>query len=54
MTVGPNFKTANNFLWPFKLSSPSGGAHKKRIHYNEGGQAGCREEKINNLVKTMN
>merc|ERR1711862_1074795 len=24
-TVGPNFKQANNFLWPFKLSSPLGG-----------------------------
>jgi large subunit ribosomal protein L7e len=23
-TVGPNFKQANNFLWPFKLSSPNG------------------------------
>jgi large subunit ribosomal protein L7e len=21
-TVGPNFKAATNFLWPFKLSSP--------------------------------
>merc|ERR1719506_439736 len=24
-TVGPNFKKANNFLWPFKLSNPKGG-----------------------------
>ena len=24
-TVGPHFKEANNFLWPFKLSSPLGG-----------------------------
>ena len=24
-TVGPNFKYANRFLWPFKLSSPKGG-----------------------------
>ncbi|KAF8386883.1 hypothetical protein PRIPAC_76025, partial [Pristionchus pacificus] len=21
-SVGPNFKKANNFLWPFKLSNP--------------------------------
>jgi len=27
---------------------------KKRIHYNEGGQAGNREEKINNLIHRMN
>merc|ERR1712232_523680 len=25
-TVGPNFKQANNFLWPFKLSAPKGGS----------------------------
>merc|ERR1712158_174357 len=24
-SVGPNFKRANNFLWPFKLSTPTGG-----------------------------
>ncbi|KAL2054501.1 hypothetical protein ABVK25_005249 [Lepraria finkii] len=25
VTVGPNFKQASNFLWPFKLSNPTGG-----------------------------
>lgn len=53
-TVGPSFKEANNFLWPFKLSSPRGGLDKKRLHYQEGGQAGNREEYINNLVRSMN
>ncbi|KAI7836493.1 hypothetical protein COHA_009643 [Chlorella ohadii] len=53
-TVGPNFKQANNFLWPFKLSSPKGGIDKKRLHYIEGGQAGNRQEYINNLVRAMN
>merc|ERR1711935_338100 len=24
-TVGPNFKYASNFLWPFKLNTPDGG-----------------------------
>ncbi|KAH9290616.1 hypothetical protein KI387_034733, partial [Taxus chinensis] len=24
-TVGPHFKEANNYLWPFQLSAPSGG-----------------------------
>merc|ERR1719399_1496088 len=36
-TVGPNFKAANNFLWPFKLSSPNGGFQKKLRHINMGG-----------------
>jgi len=54
LTVGPHFKEANNFLWPFKLSSARGGIDKKRLHYVEGGQAGNREEKINGLIRTMN
>jgi len=53
-TAGPAFKQANNFLWPFKLSSPKGGIDKKRLHYIEGGQAGNRQEYINNLVRAMN
>jgi len=53
-TVGPNFKAANNFLWPFKLNSALGGMDKKRVHYVEGGQAGNREGKINNLIRRMN
>jgi len=53
-TVGPHFKEANNFLWPFKLSSPLGGYTQKRRHFTEGGDAGNREELINQLVKTMN
>merc|ERR1712157_506430 len=52
--VGPNFKEANNFLWPFKLSSPNGGFTQKRCHYVEGGDAGNRETKINNLIRQMN
>jgi hypothetical protein len=28
-TVGPNFKHASSFLWPFKLSSPTGGYKQK-------------------------
>ena len=39
-TAGPAFKQANNFLWPFKLSAPTGGIDKKRLHYIEGGQVG--------------
>ena len=51
---GTNFKQANNFLWPFKLSSPSGGLHgKKRHSYVNGGVWGNREEDINSLVALM-
>lgn|GEM_PF-1260119 len=52
-TVGPHFKEASNFLWPFKLSSPNGGFTKKLNHFNEGGDAGNRGEKINELVQRM-
>jgi len=52
-TVGPHFKEANNFLWPFKLSSPLGGFDKKLSHFIEGGQNGNREHEINALVQRM-
>jgi len=53
-TCGPHFKEANNFLWPFKLSSPLGGFTTKRTHYTEGGEAGLRMEDINPLIRRMN
>jgi len=55
ITVGPNFKKANNFLWPFKLASPKGGFSRKTklLHFMEGGEAGARGEEINALVKKM-
>jgi len=53
-TCGPNFKEANNFLWPFKLSNPLGGWKDKGCHFSEGGDAGNREELINKLVGRMN
>ncbi|XP_033118288.1 60S ribosomal protein L7-like isoform X2 [Anneissia japonica] len=53
-TVGPNFKQANNFLWPFQLSSPRGGYKKKGNHFVEGGDYGNREDKINAFVGQMN
>jgi large subunit ribosomal protein L7e len=54
-TVGPAFKQANNFLWPFKLTPPLGGFSRKTklLHYLEGGEAGARGEEINKLVKKM-
>merc|ERR1712008_458946 len=45
-TVGPHFKQANNFLWPFKLSAPKGGFKCKRHGYCEqkAGDWGNRED----------
>ncbi|KAG0072828.1 60S ribosomal protein L7 [Podila epicladia] len=54
-TVGPNFKQASNFLWPFKLSNATGGySVKKALHFIQGGDSGDRESKINNLIRQMN
>ncbi|XP_075807523.1 large ribosomal subunit protein uL30-like [Microtus pennsylvanicus] len=53
-TVGKLFKEANNFLWPFKLSSPRGGMKKKTTYFVEGGDAGNREDQINRLIRRMN
>merc|ERR1711912_153241 len=52
-TVGPHFREANNFLWPFKLRPAKGGQPKKRKGYCEGGQAGNREDQMNNLIQKM-
>merc|ERR1711920_969643 len=53
LTVGPNFKYASNFLWPFKLNNPTGGWRKKTNHFVEGGDFGNREDKINALLRLM-
>ncbi|CAB0035808.1 unnamed protein product [Trichogramma brassicae] len=52
-TVGENFKYASNFLWPFKLNTPTSGWRKKTNNYVEGGDFGNREEKINELLRRM-
>jgi len=54
-TVGPSFKEANNFLWPFKLNSPKGGFVCKKHGYSEsrGGDWGNREKFINELITKM-
>lgn len=54
-TVGPNFKQAANFLWPFKLSNPTGGWRTRKFqHYVQGGDFGNRETNINKLIRQMN
>merc|ERR1712010_84497 len=52
-TVGPNFKYVSNCLWPVKLNTPTGGWRKKTNHFVEGGDFGCREDKINALLRKM-
>lgn len=52
-TVGSSFKYVSNFLWPFKLNTPTGGWRKKNNHYVDGGDFGNREDKINNLLRKM-
>ncbi|XP_014675311.1 PREDICTED: 60S ribosomal protein L7-like [Priapulus caudatus] len=52
-TVGPNFKQVSNFLWPFKLNTPTGGWRKKANHFVEGGDFGNREDMINSLLRKM-
>jgi len=52
-TVGPHFKQASNFLWPFKLNNPNGGWRKKSNHFAEGGDFGNREEYVNKLLRRM-
>ncbi|CAL1704649.1 unnamed protein product [Somion occarium] len=54
-TAGPNFKQASNFLWPFKLSNPTGGWRQRKFkHYVQGGDFGNRETNINTLIRQMN
>lgn len=50
---GENFKTANNFLWPFHLNSPRGGYEAKRHSYLNNGSHGPRDEYINELIQRM-
>jgi len=52
-TVGPHFKEATKFLWPFKMNNPAGGMSRIRNHFVEGGDAGNREEYINDLIHRM-
>jgi len=53
LTCGTHFKAANNFLWPFKLTSPRKGYVAKRHPYHSSGDWGNRESEINELVTRM-
>ena len=52
-SVGPHFKECSKFLWPFKMNNPCGGMSRIRNHFVEGGDAGNREEYINELIARM-
>ena len=52
-TVGPYFKECTKFLWPFKMNNPVGGFSRIRHHFVEGGDAGNREEYVNDLIRRM-
>jgi large subunit ribosomal protein L7e len=50
-----DFLQASNFLWPFKLSNPTGGWRARKFnHYVQGGDQGNREVYINKLIRQMN
>ncbi|PON81401.1 Ribosomal protein [Trema orientale] len=53
-SVGPHFKEVNRFLWPFMLNKPVGGLKGLKKVYKEGGEAGNREDHINELIDKMN
>ncbi|XP_068641946.1 large ribosomal subunit protein uL30y-like [Aristolochia californica] len=52
--AGPHFKEVTSFLWPFKLNKPEGGLGKKKALFRVGGDAGDRQDKINELISKMN
>jgi hypothetical protein len=43
-----------HIIWRLTPLFDAGGLDKKRKHFIEGGQAGNREQYINNLVRVMN
>ncbi|KAA0025333.1 60S ribosomal protein L7-4 [Cucumis melo var. makuwa] len=54
MTVGPHFKEANNFLWPFKLKAPLDGLKKKAILILRNLRKCRRKELGKKLCKNLN
>ncbi|KAJ4702957.1 60S ribosomal protein L7 [Melia azedarach] len=52
--VGPQFKEVISFLGPFILNKPEGGLLGKKQPFRDGGEAGNREDQINELISKMN
>ncbi|KAF9616554.1 hypothetical protein IFM89_030321 [Coptis chinensis] len=53
-SAGPHFKDVTSVLWPFKLNRPEGGLQGKKKPFKDGGDAGNREDSINDLINMMN
>ncbi|KAL2903226.1 60S ribosomal protein L7-3 [Bienertia sinuspersici] len=49
-TVGPHFKDATRFLWPFSLAKPEGEFLGKKNTFKNVGDSGNRKEHINDLI----
>ncbi|XP_037959571.1 60S ribosomal protein L7 [Teleopsis dalmanni] len=50
-TVGPNFEAIKHFLCSFLLSNPRDGWQKKvSVSFKRGGEYGCRDHNINELI----
>ncbi|XP_057420772.1 60S ribosomal protein L7-1-like [Lotus japonicus] len=52
--TGPHFKEVVRFMWPFDLNKPSDGLKGSKTAYKDGGDAGNREDSINELINKMN
>lgn len=52
--VGPHFKEVTRFLGPFILTKPEGALRGSKTVYKDGGDAGNREDQINELINKMN
>ncbi|CAN6484976.1 unnamed protein product [Victoria cruziana] len=53
-SVGSHFTEVSSFLQPFKLTIPDGGLRMVKKHFKDGGDAGNREDLINDLIQKMN
>ncbi|KAK2091131.1 hypothetical protein P7K49_030415 [Saguinus oedipus] len=53
-TVGKCFKEANNFLWPFKLSSLRGRMKKRTTCFVKCGDDSNMEDGVNRLIRRIN
>ncbi|PKA56690.1 60S ribosomal protein L7-2 [Apostasia shenzhenica] len=52
--VGPHFKEVSRFLQPFRLKKPERFPKMKKKLYKKGGDAGNREELINEFINMLN
>ncbi|XP_020592450.1 60S ribosomal protein L7-2-like [Phalaenopsis equestris] len=53
-TLGPHFRTVTSFLRPFQLKRPERFPKMSKRPYKNGGDAGNREERINEFIDLLN